>query len=281
MIIIDKWFFVLLVIFSSSLASAQTLRDQKLQDKFFPSTKQCQVSRFSLVTYDTELRDLFGSKNLERASTMAAVIETSGPSCLKDYSIVQYIRGCVYDIVFNPKTGDQTPYFGHTRVFRGEERFLFRHADWAIDTTDNNAAYGVISTGEGFVYPKTPLLLLDTKEALAHDQTILFDNTRFGSLKRSPKPLTQVFTADSPTSAEYSQGQEEMVGWNFLTLPSMQFKTCLYHLKDIPTHKDPAGFNVATDKGGPIHCFDWDNNYKFDGENKDFTRRSDIDPICL
>jgi hypothetical protein len=134
-----KSFFIFSLIFSTSVFS-QINDERKLLDKFFPTSDQCGLKRFSLATYDHEISELNGHPGISRQRLMAAIWETTDPSCMKNYGVVQYIKGCIYSIIHDPKSGTNDPYFGVTRISHGQS-IDFQHKDWEIDSVDTDPLY--------------------------------------------------------------------------------------------------------------------------------------------
>ena len=102
--------------------------------------------------------------------------------------------------------------------------------------------------------------------------------------------LSRSSHAEAPTSIAYvadlpDHGQsvinEERTVLSALNA-SLDFRTCLYRLKDVPTTGDPAGEGTPAENGGPIQCFGWMSRYTFDPATQDYVtdKFSGVDPFC-
>jgi hypothetical protein len=87
-------------------------------------------------------------------------------------------------------------------------------------------------------------MLQPTDAALINDEDIFFNTKNYDFLMKTfPSTKSQVFITDTPSGSGYNltggQGKE------WVDLSSLEFKTCLYHIKDVPMVGAPASFNVS------------------------------------
>lgn len=269
----------------SSVFAQQIVHERKLVDhKFAPIG--CGLERFSVATFDYEFSKVGGSLSMSRNRSMAAIWKTSAPSCLKKYGVVQFIRGCIYSIVRDPVTGKIEKSFGYSRQSRGQY-IRFQHKNWEVDSIDIDPLYSSYSEPDAdaqnrfnwLKWAKVPLLLNSDDASLAKDQRVFFNITNYDYLMNLTQPVSQTFVSDTPTGSSYKP--DGSFGKEWVTQSSLEFKTCLYHIKDIPVMGDPESFEILESEGGPIKCVDWSNKTEPDYASQRFIRTDVLDPYCL
>ena len=256
----------------------------RFQQKKFPlsSDGKCGLKAFTLLDY--EMRDSVKHGEASRMTEMAAVIETTSPDCLREYGVVQFIRGCVYHTRYDIKTGSETEkVFDVARHLRGP-RVVFNHPGYEVDQTELDPLY-VSYPGEAhrldlLYVPNGPMRLRSDAASMAADLKYLdrYDTRTF--LKDVTTPTAIAYIGDLPDNG---QSIIDETGTVLSVLnASLDFRTCLYRLKDVPTSGDPAGEGVAPENGGPIQCFGWMSRYTFDPATQDFVtdKFSGVDPFC-
>jgi hypothetical protein len=246
---------------------------------------RCGLSRFAIGNYDYEQVNPFGKIGRVRGSMMAASVETSDPSCLKEYGVVQYIRGCMYNVRFRRSENRVVDrYFGVVREQRGKVvPFVYR--GWDVDTVDADPLYhsnaensSPAARFDHHRYAKKPLALAADAASVRRDGKIFFDAKNSGSLAESATPLRGYFVTDLPSLADWTPnagaGDEEWVN------ASLEFRTCVYRTKDIPNEGTPLPPGTSPDAGGPITCFSWQHKQTFDPVKNSFGTHAGIDPAC-
>lgn len=260
----------------SLFAQARILHDAQLQDKVFPESENCGIKRFSMATYDSELKNMFGDGGTSRHSMMAAVWETNRPECIKEYGIVQYIRGCIYNFVYDPKTQTSEKYLGTARKSRGEV-VIFNHPQWIVDSSSIDPLFNSYDESDANAenrfhwhqFATKPLILKSNKADLKKDQNIFFQSGgNEWVMNADLNKLKQIFVTGMPTGSDYYPGA--FADKDGVNVSSLEFRTCLYRTNDVPMLMDP--------KEGPIHCFEWADKMKF--KNKSFEHTDAIDEIC-
>jgi hypothetical protein len=274
-------------------AQAGDSQNRIFHEKAFPITNgsQCQLKRFVLEVFENE------STNLRRPGTFESVftgafVETTDSSCVHDYAVVQYIRGCAYNIDFDPVKKTYDSYFGQSRDSRGLEGVPFFHRTWDVDSVDLDPMYASSDDAStpakrmGWQYTsKIPLQLNNSRVGMENDYKVVNQPTLRNFLQKSvPYTGTVTFTTDTPVGGNFDPRNEyDKFGkhWNVVNA-SMEFKTCVYRTKDIPTTGNPKGFDVSEANGGPMVCFDWNNKYNFDFATRSFSKDKfkGIDPFC-
>lgn len=270
----------------SSVHATQVIKDQKIQLKKFEKGSGCSLSKFAVQTYDSEFTNFGGKINYSLNTLMAATWETTDPSCLRDYGVVQYIKGCIYDIEHDPKTGTSKKYFGHGRESRGED-IPFVHKNWVVDSVDVDPLYSSYSQPDADEFnrfnwhkvPKKPLLLSEGIASILKDKETFFNKKHYSYVQDGELRGRQLMVTDLPTGSDYRPNGALKKDW--INVSSLELKTCLYHTKDIPSTGDPAGFDAPEIERGPIVCFDWSDKSEVDFENKRFKRTEKLDPFCF
>lgn len=256
----------------------------RFQQRKFPAAAdgKCGLKTFSLLDY--EIRDSVKNGEASRMTEMGAVIETTSPDCLKDYGIVQYIRGCVYHTRYALPSGAETEkVFDVARRLRGP-RVVFSHPGYEVDQTELDPLYVSYPGEEGrldlLYVPNGPMRLRPDRASMMADQRYFDRPDARTFLKDVETPSAIAFVGDLPDHGQ-SVINEDGTVLSALNA-SLDFRTCLYRLKDVPTTGDPAGEGVAPENGGPIQCFGWMSRYTFDPATRDYvTDKFDgVDPFC-
>ena len=279
----------LFLIFSFPALSAEkaTLHDYRFQQKVFETDARlaCQIKRFTLINTHQEIKDQSGT-GTDHFTSMAAVIDTTGPSCIRKYGVVQFIQGCVSNQEYNKQTGDLSPkHFGTVRTSR-EKNVYFSHPHFEVDSLNLDPLYSSKSssdTGERqgwyYVSKKTLRLKNNRDDILADDYLFQRPSSRH-FLENSPHETTQVYVADLPSQAGFHSDPRFTKA--LITTPSLDFKTCVYDLKDIPAQGEPEPPETPHAVGGPLLCFDWSHKFEFDLDKANFraVTQAGTDPFC-
>jgi len=260
------------------------VHERKLQEKIFPSSDKCHLQKFSVFTKDEEVINQFNSIGNARSTALSAMWETSAPECSTQYGVVQYIKGCVYQMYYDPKTGTKE-YNVKARKSRGKS-IDFKHHDWEVDSTDVDPLYGSDDsepdTEKRFYpmrVPSTTMSLKQDSKELAKWDKHFFDKSGYSYIGEKPEVSTKrMFVTDFPTGSDYSP--PGFVDKEGISVSSLKFKTCIYEIKNIPKKDDPASFEKSPEEGGPLTCFDWSQNFKPNFENKNFEHTEEFDPYC-
>ena len=275
-----------LILFSlvSLSFNAQAGDEFKFHQKTFPliSPNQCQIERFTVINKRSEIRDETSNAHF---TSMAAVIETTKPECIRKYAVVQWLKGCVTDQVFRKSTGELSPkYFGTSRESRGKV-IAFNHPHWEVDTLDvdpmyqNNEEKG--DRLDWYYVTKRPLKLNNDLQTLISNDLILDNSKNFSFLQYLTKKIPkQTFITDMPTMA--STFTQKAYDTMTVTTPSLEFQVCVYETKDIPLTGNPAVPGTAPELGGPLQCYYWDHKFNFNTRTLDFERVTSpgVDSFC-
>jgi hypothetical protein len=275
-----------LVSASASFAANSPVQFDFHQKDFAPAAgAACTVKRFTVVNSQNTMSDENGTTSF---TGMNAVIEVSKPECLRKYGVVQWIHGCVSNQMYRKSTGVLDDRYYGTRRQHRENDIYFTHTDWVIDATGKDPLYaGKDSTDTGgermgyYYVSKRPLILKNNRASLLADYQ-LFDHASSRYFLEDPaaRPSTQLYVGDSPQMAStFSTPGSDLVS---ITIPSLEFKTCLYEMDQIPEVGDPAGPDTPVEAGGPIVCYEWNHKFSFNPATQKMDRVTTpgIDPFC-
>jgi hypothetical protein len=246
-----------------------------------PAGEACGLKSFTLVDY--ELRSKDGDDEASARTEMGAIIETTSPDCIRDYGVVQFIRGCSYEIDSSAETGRELNRSFNSRDFRGSH-IVFNHPDYEVDQTETDplfTAYPKQPDRLALAYvPKSPARFSSEPSSLRANLPFFDESSRRTFLKDHSGPTATTFVTDLPDGglSSISQDRKRITAHN----SSLDFKMCVYRVQDVPTSGDPAGEEVSPEKGGPIQCFRWASRYTFDPAARDFVtdRFQGVDPYC-
>ncbi|MFA6092724.1 MAG: hypothetical protein WCU88_11855 [Elusimicrobiota bacterium] len=257
----------------------------RFQQKTFPAPAggACGLKSFTLLDYENRSKD--GEHEYARISIMGAVIETTSPDCIRDYGVVQFIRGCVYNSRHSVKTGALLEQdFSVNRRLRGAENVVFNHPTYEVDQMETDPLYASFPQEAGRLdlayVPHTPLKLRPETPSMLSDFKAFNESNRRTFLKDHPGPTSVIFVSDMPLGGiTYFNAQSQEVS---ATNSSLDFKTCVYRIQDVPVSGDPAGEDTPPENGGPLQCFSWSSRYTYDAEIQDFAtdKFKGIDPFC-
>ncbi len=274
------WTATLVLAAAPAAANEQVFPNIQQQSFSAPAAGRCGLTRFSVSDFET--RSSFGAEQRVRSTFMAAVIETSDPSCIRDYAVVQYIRGCAYTVRYDRASRvERDRSFDISREVRGRS-VTFNHPRLEVDTIDADPMYASAPPGvdrHGYLLvPTAPLRLRSDRSSLLSDLQVYKSNR--SNLRNHPGPTAATFVADTPNGGISFAAEDgaTVVASN----ASLDFRTCVYRTADIPRTGDPAPEGVAPSSGGPLACFGWQSRYTYDPAAREFVndRYASVDPYC-
>lgn len=213
----------------------------------------CDLVRFSLILdrYERWFSDY--DPNPSYGTSIVAEYETVSVEDLEKYAIVQFVKGCFFESVKKPDGGVEKSFGVSIEHFGVRKYFCF--PEWVIDSIDADPAYYSDSEfGRHYFYKwnssgsysgKTEKFYGEKKPLLP----VLYITDVFG----------RAFLADFGASNV-----------------SLEFKTCIYRAKDVPTTTSYNDLNFAA----PIKCFDWQSSYIYNHDLGIFESKKEIDPFC-
>ncbi len=247
-----------------------------------PASGSCGLKNAGLIRQDSHWAAKKHPKDLDFGTATVTYFETSDPSCLKDYAVVQYVKGCVWETW--AADGSTKNNFA-VRDLAGKS-VPTHFTEWTVDSddldpiystnalayTDRHALYLTTSSGKSPKLPIADEMLLQTYNRLVNPQyyKMLLDQTQ-------AEKSNFAYVMAKPAGGSYKNIQN--LGSHAVN-SSLQFKSCIYRTKDIPTSGAPAGFDASVDDGGPVTCFDWNSSHIWDDATKTMTHPEEIDGQC-
>lgn len=247
--------FIILLSTSPALATERILKIQKQVD---PIEHDPLVDSFEIEIQSKELKYDFAKGEPYYLSKMVTKIQTKQSADLSKYGVVQFIRGCLYTT--RQKTDGTIEYsLENVRDFFGEN-VTFKHPEWVIDSVDTDPIYW---SAQDQSIERVGLYRLDNPMLHARPEDRLYFYKHFTDQKA-------YYVRDMPTGATNYEG-------SYLN-NSLEFKTCLYRLSDVPEVSDPSGHDLY---GKELKCFAWKSNFTFNYDLKKFEMLDSIHPFCL
>jgi len=251
-----KHYFLTILVSFYAQAADTTISGHVWLNPTCQSANDCELSAFRL--------EVKKSLSPEMASTfMSASFETTKPEFLKKFAILQYIKGCVF----------QTRADGSkqmmTRSFFAKMGQKFLHKDWQIDSGfDSDPVY----MSNPFAGPDEIREFDIPRNAnyLTTNPSLDLAAAAWGGLEKNLK-TNALFVFDAPTASNY------MKHFNTQITASLQFKTCIYSVEQIPKRIAAPGSELPH----AIACHEWDHNHSYEQESGVFTHANKIHPFCL
>ena len=218
-------------------------------------TMSCDLKNFRLWVRDMKIVGGFGTNYSTKAyfSYTTDLIEN-----LQNYGVVQFIRGCMW----SSKKNNERYEWGRARSFFG--KFVtFRHPKFVIDSVDTDPMYS----------SKTVTKPFQTRHDIWRWNKIknsFNGKTEFRFYKKVPTHPT-LYARDSLGTAFYSKDSKIAIN------VSLEFKTCIYKIDDIPVFASPDQMNP----NDAIKCLKWNSSNIYDHRKGKFLKRDSISPICL
>jgi hypothetical protein len=182
---------------------------------------------------------------------------------LKDFIVVQLIRGCVFETF--RKEGRISKFIGTGREHLNEETRKpdeplpeFRHPDWSLDSTDRDPAYATI--------PGHPL---GRHAGYQVERPDPFNSTSRVYLYRRQPREPRLFVSDHLKDVMKSNGWEKALNTN------LEFITQLYYEKDIAR---VAGKDAI--RARHLAEVDWSVRFQWSYRQSRFVPTASIDPFC-
>ena len=227
--------------------------------------RTCSLQSFGIVVKDLEIK-LTEYNELHHRTHIVAHYKTKKVSDLKDYAIVQFVRGCR----FNSKVinGEVKKFndWGRVESF-GHFGYLFHFPDWVIDSVDvdpiYNSDYALHPDNPHYLYRwNTPASSRDKNTEKFYGETL--------------PEVPELYVKDGISSAYYiaEGGYSKGTAMN----NSFEFKTCVYKTADLP--RTTTAENLAS-LPGAIHCFKWKVSKVYSHEKAAFESPQKIDAFCL
>lgn len=218
---------------------------------------------FNLTVYKKRFR-LTRDEPLIFANHMTdirASLVLAEPQDFKKYGVVQFIKGCKWRSIWDGETLSKELSIARDHL---NQRVIFKHSAFEVDTVDLDPMYSAYE-GHRFALWRWND---DSRNDDPETATYVF---------HKEPPHGTVFLTDMPGTSFRS----EAVYNDIITAQNstLEFKTCLFRLEDIPLETDARGSNIAQEKA--IVCHSWEDKWIYDFETEKMTTPKHIDPVCL
>lgn len=199
--------------------------------------------------------------------------ETNSWADITKYGFVQRIRGCTYHAKKNAD-GSVSKRIGESIMHLDVKR-IYVFPEWSNDATTTDPLYygpteedAHLNGGRVSLYRWTPQLgVINSKKTKD-----LYEMLQMPASKRK-KLSPSVFVTDSPSMA-YMISEADQTFQNV----SLEFRICLYKLKDIPLAVDSEAPIDAT----PIVCHNWNSQFEYNFEKNKYEHKpkKGLDSFC-
>lgn len=253
-------------------ASIQVLNETKqsfVNNEFICQFNEtCDLFNFSLV----ELKKKVVLPNTPDSEAyfltdIRAVYQTESVDKIEKYSIVQMIKGCMYESTWDGVKLEKNLTFNRDHMGKSA---LFKHKTWQVDNDHEAPIYTGVKFDSGKI---NPFYLLRWN---MNPKSLVADNAKFYGREIPPHPI--VFAVDMPGPASF-RTETYQPGKVAATNVSFEFKTCLFKTEDLPAATDADGANI--DFTNSIQCFNWNHKYIYDFVAEKFNSPNKIEDICL
>ncbi len=247
----------LVAIMSTNLVHAQDSKVTILshQESVF-SNDECKISKtcdLKKVEYFVEDYKVAIDGDYSYGRRFFARYETNSVKNLEKYAFVQFIKGCDFTM---RRVGQKMETFHDIIYPRDNGAIEFNFKDWTIDSYDDDPVYSSIpkkSRLYGYRWNTVP-------NSFSTDTEMYYG-------QKKPK-IPQLYIVDHPGSAFYVRD----TAYNI----SLQFKTCIYRIKDIPDKVPHDKIDFAK----PINCYEWNSSFIYNDATGKFDSPAQIVSAC-
>lgn len=253
----SSWIVIIIFITCLASVSAQNRgieilshKEEVFVNKNCKKTKVCDLKR---VEYFIEDYKVSLDQGYNYGTRFFARYVTKSVKSLEKYVFAQFIKGCDFS---SELINGQVIVSYDTIYLREDETVKFKFFDWVLDSYDHDPVYSTLpgkSRFFGYRWNTVP-------GSFSTDTEKLYGQVR----PKTPK----LYIVDHPGSAFYADGSAKNI--------SLQFKTCIYKTKDVPTDVAYNNINFAE----PISCHEWNSSFIFNHLTDKFESPSYIVPAC-
>ncbi len=226
----------------------------KTEDKFIPPTGTLKSYQIQVL----KKRFRMQGESLDRANYMTdlrIIMKTASLASIQNYGVVQFIKGCKWQSHWDGK--ELTKELSLQRDHFGQS-ITFKHQDWEVDSDSHDPVY------HSFRGDRFGLWRWNSNANSFDPETATF-------LYRKAAPHPTVFFTDLPGTS-FKQSDQSAIN------STLDFKTCIFKLTDIPEQTDPRGSNIDLSKS--LKCFEWSDHFVYDFKALKMSQPTDIDPVC-
>ncbi len=241
----------------STFSLAGSVTSKLVKTESFKPTDSEKLKKFKIKVSDYKVILSDGKFNL--GTKMHAIYETTSPEYLREYVIVQYIKGCRFQYL--EKDGQGHIAEGIVREFF-DEIVPFKHTNWVIDSVDMDPVYNSHEQDRHGLYRWNTV-----KDSTHHSTENYF--------YEATPPHNQLYIRDMPSTAFYEH-YPELNGF-YSSNTSLKFKTCILKTEDVPTMVESPGTDLSQKA---IKCFEWDSSFIFNPKTREYEKHEEIHPVC-
>lgn len=220
----------------------------------------CELKAMRLYTDKSQANRMAGT-------SMVAEIETTTKAQLKNYAIIQYIQGCLYE------TDSKGTIRMGSREFWARPGQIFKHVGYEIDSaSDRDPIYW---SNSNFGFDDLRGFFIPRNSYYENANSMLTESVGTWAGKISNLKENKLFVEDSPTPSAWDLNEETMKVT--ARISSLKFKICVHKIDDIPVVVD----SPATEIPGALTCMTWDSNFNYNFATRKFEDKKDeISAVC-
>lgn len=227
----------------------------------------CDLKRFRLIEQKKKVMlPNLPEKNASYLTDIRAQYETTSLESLEKYGVVQLIRGCMFESVWDGTS--TTKQLNISRNHMGENK-IFRHPTWQIDNDHPAPVYTGLEFPDGRIDPFFLLNWNDNRHSWDANSSYFYGQ------RKPPHPV--VYATDLPGPAFLAESPSGALLRAQNT--SLEFQTCLFKMSDLPASTDQNGAGIDYTKA--IKCFEWSHKNVYDFSKKAFINSGSVDSLCL
>lgn len=243
---------VLGVVLSINSFAGKVERYGHISQSSSPKCDDCRVTKFKTETYHYKA---YLPEGVSHGTGMYTSFETKDANSLKDYVIVQFIKGCHFESKI--ENNQITKRLTRSRYFFND-LVKYKHSEWVIDSIDADPVYSSTPKGRHFSYRWN-------LNPLSYNS-----DTEFLYGRRFPEN-PRLYISDFPGTA-FKISDSEAINI------SLKFKTCLFRSVDIPRNSTPAVENI--DMKQALSCHSWSSSHLYNHKKDLYESSQKIDSFC-
>jgi hypothetical protein len=225
---------------------------------------ECEREECALKGVKYYLKKTLDQRNGVAGNSVAAEIETTQKTQLRDFAFVQYIRGCHF------RTNASGAVVMGTRDILGEPGQSFKHVNWEIDSGfDADPIYWSYAQAgrdpfRGFEVPRNA--------SYVTANPMLTDKYDWWAGKVGNVGTPKIYISDDPTPTSLGFEGLDLVG----NVSSLEFRLCVHRVADLPRTVEQRDAVMPN----PLHCFEWSSNYEVNFQQGLLEERRELHPAC-
>lgn len=270
------WGLVLSIFFSQTVTANMIwgpIHTTTWQNPTCQSLKTCELQEFNMRQQDwkadyskmyPEEAAKLGEPLYNYGTTVFYEYKTDRAELLENYTMVSFIKGCMYKSKRNPDATIENMHM-FARDLLGKLA-LYLHRDWQVDSMDVDPMY---KNEFAEVLAQNPSASRHGRWEWTVDP-LSFDQNASTDFRKKKPPTGRLFTSDRPGTA-FRMNLEESKN------VSLKVRACLYPTGQVP---NKISFANETDFGQPLMCHEWSHSKIFNHSTAKFETQPDVTPVC-